>query len=188
MIFGKYINKYYKKYWYFFVLTILFDVTVDVVQLLLPRITGFILKGINDAPDAFMKDGISTVVINGVETTFPFYASSFSHAMISLAVITLIIVFGRVGWRLFSARIGAHIEHDLRYEMYENIQKMSLRYYASKKVGGLMSYMTADIQQVKQLFIDGFIFLNSPDEYESGDMVRCKVTGSYEYDLIGEIL
>ena len=36
--------------------------------------------------------------------------------------------------------------------------------------------------------IDGFIFLNSPDEYESGDMVRCKVTGSYEYDLIGEIL
>lgn len=159
MIFGKYINKYYKKYWYFFVLTILFDVTVDVVQLLLPRITGFILKGINDAPDAFMKDGISTVVINGVETTFPFYASSFSHAMISLAVITLIIVFGRVGWRLFSARIGAHIEHDLRYEMYENIQKMSLRYYASKKVGGLMSYMTADIQQVKQLFIDGFILL-----------------------------
>ena len=36
--------------------------------------------------------------------------------------------------------------------------------------------------------IDGFLFFNSPDEYRSGDFVRCRVTGSYEYDLIGELL
>lgn len=159
MIFGKYINKYYRKYWYFFLLTILFDIVVDVVQLLLPKITGFILKGINYAPAAFMGEGVTSLNVDGVITPVPFYASSFARAMISLTVITFIIVFGRVGWRFFSARIGAHIEHDLRYEMYENIQKMSLQYYASKKVGGLMSYMTADIQQVKQLFIDGFILM-----------------------------
>ncbi len=35
--------------------------------------------------------------------------------------------------------------------------------------------------------IDGFIFINSHEEFNSGDMVDCVVTGSYEYDLIGEL-
>ena len=34
--------------------------------------------------------------------------------------------------------------------------------------------------------IDGFIFVNSDRELRSGDMLRCRVTGAYEYDLIGE--
>ncbi len=159
MIFGKYINKYYKKYWYFFLLTILCDILVDVIQLYLPKLEGFILKGLNNAPEDFMGQGITSLTIGGVYTPFPFYAKSFTASMISLAVITIIIVLGRIGWRTFSARIGAHIEHDLRAEMYQNIQKMSLSYYSEKKVGGLMSYLTGDIQQVKQLFIEGYIFL-----------------------------
>ncbi len=34
--------------------------------------------------------------------------------------------------------------------------------------------------------IDGFIFITSEEELRSGDMVRCRVIGAYEYDLIGE--
>lgn len=36
--------------------------------------------------------------------------------------------------------------------------------------------------------IDGFIFITSEEELRSGDMVRCRVIGAYEYDLIGELL
>ncbi len=36
--------------------------------------------------------------------------------------------------------------------------------------------------------IDGNIFINSFEELMSGDFVKVKITGSYEYDLIGEIL
>ncbi|MCF0135829.1 MAG: 30S ribosomal protein S12 methylthiotransferase RimO [Lachnospiraceae bacterium] len=36
--------------------------------------------------------------------------------------------------------------------------------------------------------IDGFLFLTSEQELRSGDMVRCRVIGAYEYDLIGELL
>jgi len=36
--------------------------------------------------------------------------------------------------------------------------------------------------------IDGFLFVSADRELSSGDIVRVKVTGSYEYDLIGEIL
>ena len=35
--------------------------------------------------------------------------------------------------------------------------------------------------------VDGLIFINTEEELMSGDFVKVKVTGSYEYDLIGEI-
>ncbi len=36
--------------------------------------------------------------------------------------------------------------------------------------------------------VDGLIFINTDEELMSGDFVKVKITGSYEYDLIGEIL
>lgn len=35
--------------------------------------------------------------------------------------------------------------------------------------------------------VDGLIFINTEKELMSGDFVKVKITGSYEYDLIGEI-
>ena len=36
--------------------------------------------------------------------------------------------------------------------------------------------------------IDGYIFIQSEEELITGDFVRVKVTGAYEYDLIGELV
>lgn len=36
--------------------------------------------------------------------------------------------------------------------------------------------------------VDGLIFVSSEEELMSGDFVKVKVTASYEYDLIGEIV
>jgi ribosomal protein S12 methylthiotransferase len=36
--------------------------------------------------------------------------------------------------------------------------------------------------------IDGYIFIQSDEELITGDFVRVKVTGAYEYDLIGELV
>ena len=35
--------------------------------------------------------------------------------------------------------------------------------------------------------VDGFVFIQTSEELMTGDFVRAKITGSYEYDLIGEI-
>ena len=36
--------------------------------------------------------------------------------------------------------------------------------------------------------VDGYIFINTDEELMSGAFVKVKVTGAYEYDLIGEII
>ena len=35
--------------------------------------------------------------------------------------------------------------------------------------------------------VDGYVFIQTSIQLMSGDFVRVKITGSYEYDLIGEI-
>ena len=36
--------------------------------------------------------------------------------------------------------------------------------------------------------VDGYVFLNTDQELMSGDFVRARITGAYEYDLIGELV
>jgi ribosomal protein S12 methylthiotransferase len=36
--------------------------------------------------------------------------------------------------------------------------------------------------------VDGYIFINTEEELMTGDIVKVKVIGAYEYDLIGEII
>ncbi|MCM1175052.1 MAG: 30S ribosomal protein S12 methylthiotransferase RimO [Blautia sp.] len=35
--------------------------------------------------------------------------------------------------------------------------------------------------------VDGFLFINTKRELMTGDFVKCRITGAYEYDLIGEL-
>ena len=43
MLFGKYINKYYLKYWAFFLIGIIFLIVVDYLQLYVPEFLGQII-------------------------------------------------------------------------------------------------------------------------------------------------
>lgn len=38
------------------------------------------------------------------------------------------------------------------------------------------------------LDIDGLVFVNTDTELVSGDFVKVRITGAYEYDLIGELM
>ena len=165
MIFGKHINKYYRKYWYFFVLIIIIDAFIDVVQLIIPKITGGVVQilGVIEkggiSRDQYMNGTVEHYTINGISVTTPFYLRNFSATLISLASITVIIVLGRIIWRVCSGLVSGKIERDLRHEMFSHIQKLSLNYYSNKKVGGLLSYFTSDLQSIKIIFQDGYILL-----------------------------
>lgn len=159
MIFGKYINKYYKKYWYYFVLLIFFDILVDILQLFIPRITGGIITCLKYEPEKFLSSSLTEVNTGTDIIKIPFYYQNVTWTLCSIAVLAVLIFLGRMGWRVSSARIGAKIERDLRKEMFHNIEKLSLNYYSNKKVGGLLSYFTSDLQSIKMLFSEGMIFL-----------------------------
>lgn len=159
MIFGKHINKYYRKYWYYFAFLIFFDILVDILQLFIPRITGGIITCLKYEPEKFISSRVTEVNTGTDIIRIPFYYQNVTWTLCSVGVLAILIFLGRMGWRISSARIGAKIERDLRKEMFHNIEKLSLSYYSNKKVGGLLSYFTSDLQSIKMLFSEGMIFL-----------------------------
>ncbi len=152
MVFGAHINKYYKKYWYLFLLGLIFLVAVDVAQLLVPLIVGDTIRALSPSRiDEF--NTMDLVIENG------WFKTTLGFVVLSISVIGLIITFGRIGWRLTVSKVGKLIECDMRAEMYEHVQTLSLAWFSKQKTGGLMAYFTNDLEDLSESCSSGLIYL-----------------------------
>lgn len=138
MVFGKLINKYYRKYWYLLVLGILALLLVDSAQLYLPEILGDLVDHMKDY-GTIDSQGLGKVVL-------------------SIFLIGVAIFVGRIVWRVTILRAGFLVEADLRKEMFLHAEKLSIRYYQEKKVGALMALFTNDLETVQEVVASGTIF------------------------------
>ncbi len=53
--------------------------------------------------------------------------------------------------------IGGRLEYELRLEMHEHLQKLSMDYYAKREVGSIVSRVTNDIDKIIELVSSGII-------------------------------
>lgn len=140
MLFGKYINKYYKKYFLFFLVGVIALVAVDYFQLEIPNITGKIIDGIRSG-ELFNED------------------SKMLHYMLYLGLIALIMFIGRFAWRYSVFGVAVKIESDIRDDMFNHSLKLSNQFYKEHKIGQLMALFTNDLQAIRQTFGGGTIML-----------------------------
>ena len=112
MIFGKYINCYYRRYWYYFFIGILALVLVDIVQLFIPEIIGNAISSLDKG--TFVDKDYITVLL-------------------SLVGIGALMFIGRSAWRLCINGVGQKIEYDLRERMFIHAEKLSVEYYKKQK-------------------------------------------------------
>ena len=138
MIFGKHINKYYLKFWLFFLIGILALVMVDVVQTLIPRYLGQIVDDNNN----LIAD-----------------ADSLKSIIIAILICAGLMFVGRVVWRLTIFRASSGIEAGLREELFTKSERLSTNYYHSTSVGTIMSHFTTDIETVGEFYGWGTIML-----------------------------
>lgn len=138
MIFGHNVNKYYKKYWYYFVFGVLALVAVDFFQLKLPRITGKIIDGIKD--NTITQDFLNNVLVE-------------------LLIVLAVMFLGRFLWRVCILGTATRIETDLRADMFYHSEKLSARFYNENKTGALMALFTNDLFTIKECFGFGVVML-----------------------------
>ncbi|MCR5787260.1 MAG: ABC transporter ATP-binding protein/permease [Acholeplasmatales bacterium] len=142
MLFGKYVNKYYKKYFILFFLGALFLILVDYFQLIVPEIYGKIINGLKD----------NTLIIDGN------YSTIFKYAL-QLLGIGAIMFIGRFGWRNTVFGCGIRIEADIRDELYLKALQLDQEFYKENKTGGLMAYFTNDLEVIQRCFGQGTILI-----------------------------
>ena len=138
MIFGKHINKYYLKYAIPFLLGIISLLYVDYVQIEIPRIFAGII-------DKLRESTLTNPILN--------------ELVIRLVWIVLIMVVGRVLWRVFVFGSARFIEHDLRMSMFLHAEALGVDFYKEHKVGGLRTHFINDLEAIRQAFGPGILML-----------------------------
>ncbi len=138
MLFGKYVNKFYKKYFTRFFFGVAFLIFVDIIQLQMPSVVSGMAKR--------MDLGLLTqhdILIGGLK-------------IIGIGVGMFL---GRFIWRICILSTSFDIAADLRKDMFSRTLMLSERFYRENKTGGLMAYYTNDIDTIQESFSWGLVML-----------------------------
>lgn len=138
MLFGKYINKYYLKFSWLFLIGLIGLVAVDVFQLFIPEYLGKLVD---------MFDG-------GVIDK-----AALKEIILGVMVVAIVMFFGRIMWRLSIFNASQRIEAGLRHTMFLKSERLSQRYYHENKVGTVMAWFTTDLETIEEFFGWGSVML-----------------------------
>lgn len=78
------------------------------------------------------------------------------------------------------------LEQEIIFEQNETLQGQEIWAFIEGKVADENAYVGRTYRDAPG--VDGYIFINTDEELMSGAFVKVRVTGAYEYDLIGEII
>ncbi len=148
MVFGKYVNKYYKKHFFALLLGVIALIAVDYFQLKIPEFYNYVVTGLSEG----------VVDIGGQEIAFDldFLLDKICAPMIFTI---LIIALGRFLWRVCMFGTAIKVETDLRERMFDHCKDLSQQYYQVNKVGNMMSLFTNDLSTINECFGDGTLML-----------------------------
>lgn len=138
MLFGKYINKYYLKFSWLFLIGLIGLVAVDVFQLFIPEYLGKLV-------DMFDGGTIDKAALKEI--------------ILGVMVVAIVMFFGRIMWRLSIFNASQRIEAGLRHKMFLKSERLSQRYYHENKVGTVMAWFTTDLETIEEFFGWGSVML-----------------------------
>lgn len=141
MLFGKYLNKYYRKYALFFIIGVLALIFVDIAQLFVPQYLGDL---VNILEDGVVLDEEKARII---------------HIIIATLIVAASMMLGRLLWRVTIFHASFKIEAHLREEMFLKAERLSQRYFHENKVGTVMAWFTNDIETIQDYLGWGTIMM-----------------------------
>lgn len=151
MVFGKYINEYYKKYFFAFLIGFIALIAVDYAQLLIPEYLGTAIDNIS----------------NGVSPSF-----YLKETVIKIIIVACVMFCGRFLWRITLFQVATKVQSDLRKKIFYKSTTLSRNDFQKNKVGSLLSLMTYDIETIQDvlgfglmMFVD-FAFLGGLTIYK----------------------
>ncbi len=146
MLFGKHINRYYLRHAPALLIGILTLIAIDIAQLTIPELYRTVINGMNEGE----------VLSGGAMVKFDM-DFLLDKVCLPLIFIILCMVIGRFIWRVCFFGSAIKVETDLRGRMFDHCKDLSQEYYATNKVGNLMSLFTNDLETVQDCFGQGVL-------------------------------
>lgn len=138
MLFGKHVNKYYKKYGLLLLIGVTTLLLVDIVSVYIPRLFG---EMVDDFSFGLMsRDGLKEFII-------------------TFLLMVGVMVAGRVCWRIFLLGSSRAIQYDMRKQLFDHAVTLDQPYFQEKKVGAIMTYFSNDLEVIRQSFGRGLLLI-----------------------------
>ena len=122
-------------------LTVLFGTAGFLLSFVYPWIVGSIVDLVHDAQGASQSEREQRLL-----------------SLTQLAAITgvghALVVYGRGH---FNAKLGTSVVADLRRDLFEHLQSLSVRFYATQRIGTILSRVLQDVQDASQILYTGII-------------------------------
>ncbi len=149
MLLGKYINKYYLRLWWMFLIGIASLIVLDYVQLFVPEFLG--------------------TIVNVLQADGPTDTGTIYGICKKLLLVAAVMFAGRMIWRFALFNASQRIEAGLRREMFQKSERLSQRYFHETKVGSIMSWFTTDLETIEEY--TGFGTVQIVDAFFMGVLV-----------------
>ena len=128
---SKYARSFFIRYKWSYIIGMIILVIIDLAQVEVPKIVGAVIDGIAD----------KTIT-----------EADFTRAILTMFVIVLIVLFGRLGWRYCIFGAARKIERDMRNDLFSHLLTLPKSYFHKHKAGEIMAYITNDIEAVRLTF------------------------------------
>jgi len=131
----KHLNKYFKKYWFKLLLGMIITVIARVFQLVMPSYVNKIISTVEDSFKGLIEKSIA-------EETILTYILIIVGAALLSGFFTFLM-------RQTVINVSRYIEYDLKNEVFDHYQLLSLNFYKHNRTGDLMNRISEDINQVR---------------------------------------
>jgi ATP-binding cassette, subfamily B, multidrug efflux pump len=158
----QYLNKYFVKYKYRFLLGIIITIIAQIFSLLTPELIGKSFEAI----DKFSKNQVSSEVIQ---------AELLTNILLIIGT-TLIAGFLTFLMRQTLIVMSRHIEFDLKNEIFKHYEVLTQNFYKRNRTGDLMSRITEDVAKVR-------MYVGPAVMYTINTIIRFAVVILYMYSI-----
>ena len=131
----KHLNKYFKKYWLKLLMGVLITIIARVFSLIMPSYVNKSIKTV----EAFLSHTLSMTEAKGL---------LFEYILIIIGAALLSGLFTFL-MRQTIINVSRYIEYDLKNEVFDHYQLLSLNFYKKNRIGDLMNRISEDINQVR---------------------------------------
>ena len=158
----KYLNKYFVKYKFHFLLGIIITIVAQIFSLFTPKLISKSFKAIED----FHKNNLSSEVIKTelIHNVFWIIATTLIAGVLTFLMRQTLIVMSR------------HVEFDLKNEVFKHYEVLDQNFYKRNRTGDLMNRISEDVGKVR-------MYVGPAVMYTINTFIRFTVVIIYMYNV-----
>ncbi|MGL5111138.1 MAG: ABC transporter ATP-binding protein [Flavobacterium sp.] len=165
----RYLDKYFLKYKYSFLLGILITIIAQIFSLFTPKLISSSLNAIEKFDKLSSVEKASTVIISS-------YREELLHNVLLIIATTILAGFLTFLMRQTLIVMSRHIEFDLKNEVFRQYENLSQNFYKQNRTGDLMNRISEDVSKVR-------MYVGPAVMYSINTFIRFAIVIAYMYNV-----